>query len=294
MENKKVRKLIIPVAGIGTRMLPATKAQPKEMMPILDKPVIQYIVEDAVKAGITDIIFVTGPTKKSLEDHFDRLETLEELCLKSGKQEAYKSIKEVAELANFIYIRQKGPYGTGTPVLNAKELIGEEPFAVVYGDEIFDCPEGKPHLKQLIEAYEKYNEPVITAVMTDDQGTSKYGIIEGLQSEEGIMEVKRLKEKPGPDGTESRIACVGGFILKPDIFQVLETMKAQDGREFYLTDAIDLLLQKRPVFAKLLDGIQNDTGTKLGWLKTNINYGLKDKDIGEDLRQFIKDKIKIV
>ncbi|MEI6288628.1 MAG: UTP--glucose-1-phosphate uridylyltransferase [bacterium] len=291
MSNQKVRKLVIPVAGIGTRMLPATKAQPKEMMTVLDKPVIQYIVESAVASGITDIIFVTGPTKKAIEDHFDRLEDLEATCLKGGKESAYKAIKDVAELANFIYIRQKGPYGTGTPVLNAKDLIGDEPFAVVFGDDIMDCPDGRPHLKQLMDVYEQYDGPVLTSVMTDDEGTKKYGIIEGTDLSNGIYEVSRLLEKPGPDGTKSRISSVSGFILTPDIFEILETMKKQDNREFYLADAIDLLSQKRKVYAKILEGHQLDTGNKFDWLKANIHFGLKDKEIGDKVKEFLKGRL---
>lgn len=292
MEIKKIRKLVIPVAGIGTRMLPATKAQPKEMLPVLDKPVIQYIVENAVKAGIRDIIFVTGPTKKALEDHFDYMELLEQACLRGGKDSAYKAIRDVADLANFIYIRQKGPYGTGTPILNAKNIIGDEPFVVTWGDDIMDCPDENPHLKQLIDVYEKYGDPVLTAVETDDEGTKKYGIIEGTSLGNGMYEVNGLNEKPGPENTLSRIASVGGFLLTPDIFEVLETMEKRNEREFYLADAIDILAKKRKMYARILDGEQNDTGNKLAWLKTNINFALKDEEIGPKLLEYLKNRIK--
>ncbi len=291
MEFKKVRKLVIPVAGIGTRMLPATKAIPKEMLPVLDKPVLQYIVESAVESGITDIIFVTGPTKKALEDHFDRLEGLEEVCLKAGKQWAYDAIKNVAELANFIFIRQRGPYGTGTPVLNAKDLIGDEPFVVVFGDDIMDCPEGRPHIKQLIDVYEKYGGPVLTGVVTDDEGTRKYGIVEGPDLGDGVYQVDKLTEKPGPEATTSRIGSVSGHLLTPDIFEILENMKKQDGREFYLTDAMGILCQRRKFYAKILEGTQNDTGNKLDWLKANIHFGLKDKELGDKLREYMKGRL---
>ena len=292
MSYPKVRKLVIPVAGNGTRMLPVTKVQPKEMLPVLDKPIIQYIVENAVEAGITDIIFVTGPSKKALEDHFDRIEALETACLKSGKDWAYKAIKDVAELANFIYIRQKGPYGTGTPVLNTKDLIGDEPFAVVWGDEIINCPPGRPHLKQLIDVYNKYGDPVLTVVPTDDEGTKKYAIIDGPELEEGIYKVDNMIEKPGPISARSRIGSIGGYILTPDIFKILETMKEQDGREFYLTDAIDILCKQRNVCAKVVDCEHLDAGTKLSWLKTNIVFGLRDQEIGSELRKFILEQTK--
>lgn len=290
MPFPKVRKLVIPVAGIGTRMLPVTKAQPKEMLPILDKPVIQYIVENAVKAGIRDVIFVSGPTKRALEDHFDRNEALENTCLAAGKEEAYRKIKEISEIANFIYIRQKGPYGTGTPVLNAKDVIGDEPFAVVWGDEVIECAGDKTHLGQLMETYEKYGEPVITIINTDDDGTRKYGIVEGPKVEDGVYKVDKLMEKPGPENTASRLGSIGGYILTPDIFEILENMPAVQGRERYLTDAIDLLAQKRPTYARLIECEHFDSGNKLNWLKTNIEFGLRDKEINGQLKEFLKNR----
>lgn len=290
MADQKVRKLIIPVAGMGTRLLPATKAQPKEMMPILDKPIIQYIVEEAVRAGIEDIILVTGSNKRSIEDHFDRNEHLENYLLKNGKKEAYESIKHASSMANFIYIRQKGPYGTGTPILNAKHLIGDEPFAVVYGDDIFHCP-GKSHLAQLIDVYERYGDPVITARSTDKAGTKKYGIIEGVKIDKKVYEVKKLMEKPGPDKTDSRLASLAGYILTPDIFRQLETMPHRRGREFYLTDAIDGLMKKRPVYASLIDGDYYDTGSKLGWLMTNIEFALMDKELAPVVKKYLAKKL---
>src|SRR3989339_750627 len=279
MANQKVRKLVIPVAGIGTRMLPATKAQPKEMLPVLDKPIIQYIVEGAVAAGIRDVILVTGFNKRAIEDHFDRNIELETKCLDAGKDVECRKIKEVADLANFIYIRQKGPYGTGTPVLNAKDLIGDEPFAVLWGDDIWKCP-NKPHLQQIIEVYEKYGDPVLSLKTTDDEGTKKYGIIDGVEVEPGIHQVNWFEEKPGPEKTKSRLSSHGGHILTPDIFEVLENMPRQKGREFYLTDAIALLMKKRPLYGRVIEGEVHDTGSKWGWLKTNIEFGLEDKELG--------------
>src|SRR3989338_8507061 len=249
---KKVRKVVIPVAGLGTRFLPVTKAQPKEMLPIVDKPIIQYIVEEAVRAGITDVILVTGTTKRAIEDHFDRNEYLEEYLKKSGKNTAYKQIKEVAEMANFIYIRQKGPYGNGTPVLNAKEIIGNEPFAVVWGDDIWVCPK-KPQLKQLVEVYEKYGDPVLTAYAVDDEGTEKYGILDALEVEKSVFQVRNIVEKPGPKKAPSRLASLGGFILTPDIFPALENTKLGKGGELWIVDAIFKLIKKRPIYAKRIE-----------------------------------------
>ncbi|MFA5022273.1 MAG: UTP--glucose-1-phosphate uridylyltransferase [Patescibacteria group bacterium] len=286
----KIRKIVIPVAGLGTRFLPATKAQPKEMLPIVDKPIIQYIVEEAVKAGITDVILVTGATKRAIEDHFDRNEYLENYCLKAGKTKACQRIKEVAEMANFIYIRQKGPYGNGTPVLNAKEIIGDEPFAVVWGDDVWDC-ENKPHVKQLIEVFEKYGDPVITARITDTEGTKKYGIIDGLEVEKGVYQVKSIVEKPGPQKAKTKIASQGGYIFTPDIFEALEKTKIGKGNELWLVDAIAILLKKRPIYAKIIDGKFHDLGSKLGLLKANVEYGLRDKEVSAEFKKFLKKKI---
>ncbi|MFA6215470.1 MAG: UTP--glucose-1-phosphate uridylyltransferase [Patescibacteria group bacterium] len=286
----KIRKIVIPVAGLGTRFLPVTKAQPKEMLPIVDKPIIQYIVEEAVRAGITDVILVTGGTKRAIEDHFDRNEYLEEHLKKCGKDKYYQAIKEVAELANFIYIRQKGPYGNGTPVLNAKEIIGDEPFAVVWGDDIWVCPK-KPHIQQLVEVFERYGDPVITAKITTREGTKKYGIIEGIETEKGVYQVKSIVEKPGPEKAKSKIASHGGYIFTPDIFPALEKTKLGKDNELWLVDAIAKLLEKRPIYAKLVEGELFDPGSKLGWLKANVEFGLKDKEIGKEFKTFLKDKI---
>lgn len=287
---QKISKVVIPVAGLGTRFLPVTKAQPKEMLPIVDKPIIQHIVEEAVRAGIKDVILVTGSTKRAIEDHFDRNEYLEQFLLKAGKKKAYKKIKEIAELANFIYIRQKGPYGNGTPILNAEQIVGDEPFAVVWGDDFWLSK--KPHIKQLIEVFEKYGDPVITAQPTDDDGTNRYGIIEGTKIEPNVYQVNSIIEKPGPKKTKSRIASFGGYIFTPDIFDELKkTPRGKDG-ELWLVDAIARLMKKRPVYAKIIDGNLYDPGNKLGWLEANVDFGLKDPDVKEKFRKYLKTKIK--
>ncbi len=285
----KIRKVVIPVAGLGTRFLPVTKAQPKEMLPIVDKPIIQYIVEEAVRAGITDVILVTGTTKRAIEDHFDRNEYLEEYLKKSGKNTAYKQIKEVAEMANFIYIRQKGPYGNGTPILNAKQIIGNEPFAVVWGDDFWVCPK-KPHIKQLIGAFEKCGDPIITAQVTNTEGTKKYGIIDGVKVENDIYQVKSIVEKPGPQKAKTRIASFGGYIFTPDIFEALEKTKLGKDNELWLVDAIAKLMEKRPIYAKIIDGRRYDPGFKLGWLQANVEFGLADKEISKDFKKFLKSR----
>lgn len=287
MNHAKIKKLVIPVAGLGTRFLPATKAQPKEMLPVVDKPIIQYVVEDAVRSGITDIILVTGPSKRAVEDHFSPNYELVNWLKKQGKEEIAEEIKKIADLANFIFIRQKGPYGNGTPVLCAKNLIGNEPFAVMWGDEFFYAPK-KPQLKQLIETYETYGNPVLTAYEVDDEGTSKYGILDTVEIEKTVHQVKHIVEKPGPEKAPSRLASLGGYILTPDIFEALENTKVGKGGELWLVDAIFKLLKKRPVFARLIEGTYYDTGSKLGYLKANVDFALRDKKISKEFRNYLK------
>jgi UTP--glucose-1-phosphate uridylyltransferase len=285
-----IRKLVIPVAGLGTRFLPATKAQPKEMLPVVDKPIIQYVVEQAVASGITDIIMVTGPSKRAVEDHFSPNYELINWLKKQGKKEVAEEVKKIADMANFIFIRQKGPYGNGTPVLCAKEIIGDEPFAVMWGDEFF-YTEKKPQLKQLIEVFDKYQDPVLTAYKVSAEDTKKYGIIDGLQIEKNVVQVKNLVEKPGPDKAPSHLASLGGFILTPDIFEALEKTKLGRGGELWLVDAIFKLLKKRPVYACAVEGTYYDTGSKLGYLKANVEFALRDPSLSKEFKQYLKSVI---
>ncbi len=286
----KIRKLVIPVAGLGTRFLPATKAQPKEMLPIVDKPIIQYVVEDAVRSGITDIIMVTGPSKRAVEDHFSPNYELVNLLKKQGKEDVAEEVKKIADLANFIFIRQKGPYGNGTPVLCAKDIIGDEPFAVMWGDEFFYAPE-KPQLQQLMEVYEKFGNPVLTAYEVSDKGTEKYGIIDALSVEDDIYQVKNIVEKPGPKKAPSRLASLGGFIFTPDIFEALENTKLGKDGELWLVDAVFKLLKKHPIYAKKIDGVYYDTGSKLGYLKANVDFALRDNKLVGEFRDYLRSVI---
>ncbi|MDD5110626.1 MAG: UTP--glucose-1-phosphate uridylyltransferase [Patescibacteria group bacterium] len=286
-----IRKLIIPVAGLGTRFLPATKAQPKEMLPLLDKPIIQYIVEEAVRSGITDIILVTGKAKRAIEDHFDRDEELEGYLKVRGKPKAGEQIRKIAEMANFIYVRQKGPYGNGTPVLNARHLIGDEPFAVVWGDDIWHCP-GKPHIAQMIEVFERYHDPVISLKTTDDEGTKRYGIVEGPEVQPEVIQINAIIEKPGPERAKTRLAALGGYVFTPDIFEALtDTPLGRDG-ELWLVDAIANLLKRRPIYGKIIDGEYYDTGNLLGWLKANVEFALRDPKIGPTFQQEFHHQIR--
>ncbi len=284
---KQITKAVIPAAGFGTRLLPLTKAQPKELLPVVDKPAIQYIVEEMVASGIRTIIIVTTGDKSAIEDHFDINPHLEEYLERNGKIELLAMIRRISQMADFIFIRQKGPYGNGTPVLNARVAIGDEPFAVIWGDDIVEG--AKPRLKQLIEVYYRYESPVLTAYPVDDEGTKKYGIIEGEEIEPGVFRVRDIVEKPGPEKTSSRIASIGGYILTPDIFQALEKTPLGKNNELWLVDAIFNLAKRRPVYACMIKGVHYDIGSRIGWLKTNIELGLKNKEISVELRNYLKE-----
>ena len=285
--DQKIRKVVIPVAGYGTRFLPATKAQPKEMLPVVDKPIIQYVVEEAVASGIKDIIIVTGASKRAVEDHFDFNHELQNWLKKQGKEELRQHIKQIASMANFIYIRQKGPYGNGTPILCAKDIIGDEPFAVLWGDEFFYTPK-KPRLKQLISVYEKYTDPVLTAYRVKRKDTVKYGMIDPIPVEKNDYQIKKVVEKPGPEKTPSLLASLGGFILTPDIFPILEHTKLGKGGELWLVDAIFNLSKKRPIYACEVDATYYDTGSKIGYLQANIDEALRRKELRTDLKKYLK------
>lgn len=285
-----IRKAIIPVAGFGTRFLPATKAQPKEMLPIIDKPVIQYIVEEAVASGIEEIILVTGASKRAIEDHFDYNHELQNWLKKQGKDELREEVKHIADMANFIYVRQKGPYGNGTPVLNCKDIIGDESFAVIWGDDLF-VGDKKPRLAQLIETYRRYNDPVLTAIKIDDAGTKKYGVIDGTLVEQDVYQIKTIVEKPGPQRAPSRIGTIGAYILTPDIFDMLERTKLGKDKELWLVDAIFALSQKRSIYARLVSGTYYDTGSKLGWLEANVDFALKRSDLAGEFKKYLRAKV---
>ncbi|MFH2136524.1 MAG: UTP--glucose-1-phosphate uridylyltransferase [Patescibacteria group bacterium] len=289
--SQKIRKVIIPVAGYGTRFLPATKAQPKEMLPIVDKPVIQYIVEEAVASGITDVILVTGASKRAVEDHFDYNFELQSWLKKQGKEAIRQELKNIADMANFIYIRQKGPYGNATPVMNCREIVGNEPFAVLSGDDLI-INGTKPRLKQLIEAYEKYTDPVITAIKVKKEETRKHGMLDAQKIEKNIYQVKKIVEKPGPKKTPSLLATLYGYVLTPDIFDELEKLKPGAGGEFWLPEAIDNLLKKRPIYACEVDGTYYDCGSKIGWLKANVDLALTRPDLKSSFSKYLK-KLKV-
>lgn len=283
----KIRKAVIPAAGFGTRFLPQTKAMPKEMLPIVDKPVIQYVVEELAASGITDIVIVTGWHKRAIEDHFDYPNELIQMLQEQGKHELLDSVKKTAELANFIYIRQKGPYGNGTPVLCARQVIGDEPFVAIWGDEfIYSRP---PRARQCIDVFEKYGDPVISAVRVPKKDVSRYGIVDVVPVEKNVFQIKKMIEKPSVEEAPSNLAAHGCYVLTPDIFDELARLKPGKGNEIWLVDAILALMKKRPVYAcEILDGRYYDTGNKLEYLKTVVEFALSHKDLNGDFRAYLK------
>lgn len=284
---QKIRKAVIPAAGYGTRFLPATKAMPKEMLPIVDKPIIQIVVEEAVASGITDIIIVTGWNKRSIEDHFDFPFALSRYLRENGKEQQAEEITKIAQMANFIYVRQKGPYGNGTPVLNAKSIIGDEPFAVLWGDEFIHAD--PPRLKQMVEVWEKYGTPNISAVRVPRDSVGKYGIADVSPIADNVFKINALVEKPKPEEAPSDLAAHGAYILTPRIFEILEQTPPGKGGELWLADAIATLAKEQEVHAvEIINGAYYDTGSKLEYLKAAVEFGLKHSEIGEDFKKFIK------
>ena len=289
MKNKrqKIRKAVIPAAGFGTRFLPQTKAMPKEMLPVVDKPIIQYVVEELVASGITDIVIVTGWHKRSIEDHFDYPNELIYNLEQQNKHKQLEEVKRVAELANFIYIRQKGPYGNGTPILCARPVIGNEPFVAIWGDEfIYADP---PRAKQCIDVFNKYEDPVISAVRVAKEEVSRYGIVDAINVEDNIWQIKKMVEKPSVEEAPSNIAAHGCYVLTPDIFSALENLTPGKGGEIWLTDAIKKLMEDRPVYAvEIKNGRYYDTGNKLDYLKTVVEFALRHPDVNGEFRDYIR------
>ena len=282
----KIKKAIIPAAGLGTRFLPATKAQPKEMLPIVDKPTIQYIVEEAVASGIEDIVIVTGRTKKSIEDHFDKSVELEMELEKHGKDELLEIAKSVSEIANLYYIRQKEPKGLGHAVLTAKNFIGDEPFAVLLGDDVITSE--VPCLKQMMDQYEKYGASILgVQTVTQDQ-VDKYGIIQGVQMEDRLYTVENMVEKPSIEEAPSNVAVLGRYIITPAIFPLLEKQEAGAGGEIQLTDALCKLAKQEKMYAYDFKGRRYDVGSKIGFLEATVDFALEREELREEFMAYLK------
>jgi len=287
---KKITKVVIPAAGFGTRFLPQTKAMPKEMLPVVDKPVIQYVVEEAIESNVKNIIIVTGSNKRAIEDHFDvPPEDLVKNLLQGNKRNLLEEIEKISNMANFIYIRQKGPYGNGTPVLTAEPAIEDEPFAVLWGDEfIYSKP---PRLAQMIKVYEKFGGIVISGVKIENkEDLKRYGIADLTHVENNVYKINKIIEKPEIDKAPSNIATHGGYILPPEIFSALKKVQPGRGGEIWLVDAINLLSKEGiPVYTVVIkNGKYFDTGNKFEYLKTVVEFALQHNEISKEFRKFIK------
>jgi UTP--glucose-1-phosphate uridylyltransferase len=286
----KVRKAVIPAAGLGTRFLPATKAQPKEMLPLLDKPAIQYVVEEAVRAGLTDILIVTGRGKRSIEDHFDRSLELEHFLETKGKFDELKLIREISDMAAIHYIRQKDPLGLGHAIAVAQEHVGEEPFAVLLGDDIM--AESNPLLAEMLQVHERYGRSVLAAMEVSRGEISMYGSIELEFVEDRLARVIGVVEKPPPSEAPSNLAAIGRYILTPEIFDCIRAIEPGVAGEVQLTDAINLLAQQQAVYAWVFEGGRFDVGNKLDYLKATIELAIDRDDIGEDLGTYLADLVQ--
>lgn len=285
MTFKKVKKAVIPAAGLGTRFLPATKAMPKEMLPIVDKPTIQYIIEEAVESGIEDILIVTGKGKRAIEDHFDSVPELEQTLIEKGKSEFLKLVEETTNI-NIHFIRQSKPMGLGHAVLQAKAFVGDEPFVVMLGDDIVQAE--VPCTKQLIDQYEITNSSIIGVQPVADEETQRYGIVDLSSSvSKTLHKVKSFVEKPDPGTAPSNLAILGRYLFTPEIFKYLETQEPGAGNEIQLTDAITRLNEMQRVFAYEFDGKRYDVGEKLGFIRTTLEFALKRDDLGDDVRKLM-------
>lgn len=285
--NKKIRKAIIPAAGLGTRFLPATKAQPKEMLPIVDKPTIQYIIEEAIASGIEEILIITGRSKKCIEDHFDRSVELELELKKSGKKEMLKMVEDISNMADIYYIRQKEPKGLGHAISCAKTFVGDEPFAILLGDDVVYNDE-KPCLKQLIDCYNEYNTSVLGVQTVPEDKVNKYGIVDGILIEDRVCKVKGLVEKPSVEEAPSNVAILGRYIVTPKIFEILERTKPGKGGEIQLTDALLDLISEEAMYAYNFEGRRYDVGDKQGFLEATVEYALRRDDLRDGFMEYLK------
>lgn len=295
MKHKKVRKAVIPAAGLGTRFLPATKALAKEMLPIVDIPTIQYIVEEAVESGIEEVLIITNSNKHSMENHFDVNYELEERLRQSGKDVQVKMIRDIADLANIFYIRQKEPKGLGHAILCAKPFIGDEPFAILLGDDIVVNKTSEPALKQLINVYNDKQSSVVGVQSVPETDVSKYGIIkpDPEHTAEGrLVKLTDMVEKPSLDQAPSRMAVLGRYVLTPEIFDLLKTQEKGAGGEIQLTDAIKRLMDRQAVYAYDFEGVRYDVGDKFGFIKATIDFALDREELRDDVVSYLKEVVE--
>jgi UTP--glucose-1-phosphate uridylyltransferase len=282
-----VKKAVIPAAGLGTKFLPATKAQPKEMLPVIDKPTIQYVVEEAVDSGIDDILIIIGKGKRAIEDHFDRNSELEDYLQKNDSTDAYNEIRRIGDMANIHFIRQKEVSGLGSAILYAAQHIGNEPFAVLLGDSIIQSV--IPVTQQLIDIYEQYRQSIIAVEQVPDDKVGRFGIVDGKQVNESIRDISQLVEKPELKKSPSNLAIAGRYILTPEIFKSIEQTKPDKNGEIQLTDALQILLKRERIFSYQIEGKRFDMGSKLDFIKTNIEFALQHPDFAEEIRKYLTD-----
>lgn len=282
----KIRKAVFPAAGLGTRFLPATKASPKEMLPLVDKPLIQYSVEEAVASGCESILIITGRDKTAIEDHFDIAFELEQTLREKGKDELLEQVHAISELAHITYTRQKQALGLGHAIYQARDFVGSEPFAVLLADDVVDAE--VPALRQMIDVFEKYDAPVIATMQVEGEAISRFGVIDADEVEPGVFKVKDMVEKPSFSEAPSDLAIIGRYIFTPDIFAAIEQTVPGAGGEIQITDAMRLLLKSRPLYALQLDGRRHDAGDKLGFLIATVEFALKREDLAADFREYLK------
>jgi len=284
----RVRKAVFPAAGLGTRFLPATKAQPKEMLPLVDKPIIQYVIEEAVAAGLTNIIIVTGRGKNAIEDHFDVSYELERLLQERGKTDLLDQVRAISNMINVSYVRQGEALGLGHAVLVARDLVGDEPFAVMLGDDIIDSR--TPCMKQMVQVFEKYQGPVIAVHQVPRDEISNYGVIDGMaeRGDDRVYRIQDLVEKPSAAEAPSDLAIIGRYILTPDIFEALDTTPRDAAGEIQLTNGLRALKARRPMYGYRFEGVRHDAGNKLGFLKATVEFALKREDLGGPFREYLK------
>jgi len=291
MTKMKVRKAVFPAAGLGTRFLPATKAQPKEMLPLVDKPIIQYGVEEALAAGCDQIIIITGRGKSAIEDHFDVSYELEKMLEERGKTELLAVVRQISDMIHVAYVRQKEAMGLGHAVLMARELVGHEPFAVLLADDVIDAP--VPCLKQMIDVFNETQSSVIATQVVEGPGISAYGVIDGRpvdgRFKDKLYDIGNLVEKPKFQDAPSKLAVIGRYVLTPTVFETLEQTPLGAGGELQLTDGLRLLLQRERLYGYVFDGKRHDTGDKLGFLKATVEFALKRPDLGGSLREWLKE-----
>jgi UTP--glucose-1-phosphate uridylyltransferase len=284
----RVRKAVFPAAGLGTRFLPATKAQPKEMLPLVDKPIIQYVIEEAVAAGLTNIIIITGRGKNAIEDHFDVSYELERLLQERGKTDLLEQVRAISSMINVSYVRQGEALGLGHAVLVARDLVGDEPFAVMLGDDIIDS--ATPCMKQMVEVFDHYQGPVIAVHRVPREEISAYGVIDGASTEDSdrVYRIRDLVEKPSADEAPSDLAIIGRYILTPDIFDALDSTPRDAAGEIQLTNGLRTLKDRRPMYGYRFEGVRHDAGNKLGFLKATVEFALKREDLGGPFREYLK------